>query len=86
MLVFFTGALAPIPNGILGVLSKVLPLTLGITSLRSLLIDRATIVTLWQDGLLVGLLINTAIYIGLGFVFFNWGQRRARELGVLAHY
>jgi ABC-2 type transport system permease protein len=86
MLVFFTGALAPIPNGILGTLSNILPLTLGITSLRSILIDGATLAVLWQNGMLAGLLLNTAIYIGLGLVFFNWGQRRARELGVLAHY
>jgi ABC-2 type transport system permease protein len=86
MLVFFTGALAPIHNAYLGALSKTLPLTWGIASLRAILMDGATITVLWQNGLLAGLLINTAFYITLGIVFFTWGQRRARELGVLAHY
>jgi ABC-2 type transport system permease protein len=86
MLVFFTGALAPIHNAYLGALSKTLPLTWGIASLRAILMDGATITVLWQTGLLAGLLINTSFYITLGIVFFTWGQRRARELGVLAHY
>jgi hypothetical protein len=86
MLVFFTGALAPIQNIYLDALSKTLPLTWGIASLRAILIDRATIAMLWQNGMLAGLLINTAFYITLGIVLFAWGQRRARELGVLAHY
>jgi hypothetical protein len=38
MLVFFSGALAPIQNPFLGVVSKTLPLTWGITSLRAITI------------------------------------------------
>ncbi len=86
MLVFFTGALAPIQNIFLDVLSKALPLTWGIASLRAIMIDGVTIAMLWQNGMLAGLLINTALYMTLGITFFTWGQRRARELGVLAHY
>lgn len=86
MLVFFTGALAPIQNPYLGAISKVLPLTWGISGLRAVVIEGVTITKLWQKGMLAGLLINVAIYIVLGIVLFTWGQRRARELGVLAHY
>jgi ABC-2 type transport system permease protein len=86
MLVFFTGALAPIQNIYLDAISKALPLTWGITGLRAILIDGATLAILWQNGMLSGLLINTAFYLSLGVVVFAWGQRRARELGVLAHY
>jgi ABC-2 type transport system permease protein len=86
MLVFFTGALAPIQNIYFGTFSKMLPLTWGITSLRAVMIDGATTAILWQNGMLFGLLINTAFYVALGAVLFGWGQRRARELGVLAHY
>jgi ABC-2 type transport system permease protein len=86
MLVFFTGALAPIQNPLLGAFSKLLPLTLGITCLREIIIDGGTAVDLWQNGLLPGLLINTAFYLLLGVILFTWGQRRARQLGVLAHY
>lgn len=86
MLVFFTGALAPIHNAVLDALSKTLPLTWGIASLRAIMIDGATMAMRWQNGMLAGLLVNTAFYISLGMALFTWGQRRARELGVLAHY
>jgi ABC-2 type transport system permease protein len=86
MLVFFTGALAPIENIYLDALSKTLPLTWGIICLRELIINKTTITTLWQNGILIGLLINTAFYLSIGVIFFTWGQRKARELGVLAHY
>jgi ABC-2 type transport system permease protein len=86
MLVFFTGALAPIQNTYLDALSKLLPLTWGIAGLRAIMIEGASMATIWQNGILIGLLINTAFYITLGIVLFTWGQRRARELGVLAHY
>jgi hypothetical protein len=86
MLVFFTGALAPIQNTYLDAFSKLLPLTWGIAGLRAIMIDGASMTTLWQNGLLIALLINTAFYVTLGIVLFTWGQRRARELGVLAHY
>ncbi len=86
MLVFFTGALAPIYNPLLAAVSKLLPLTLGISCLRGIFIEGATAADLWQSGLLPGLLINTAFYVATGAILFTWGQRRARELGVLAHY
>ena len=86
MLVFFTGALAPIQNVYLNTISKALPLTWGIDCLRAIYITGATATTLWQDGLLPGLLVNTAFYVILGSVLFAWGQRQARRLGVLAHY
>lgn len=86
MLVFFTGALAPITNPLLSAFSKLLPLTLGITCLRQIIIEGATAADLWQSGSLPGLLVNTAFYLILGVALFTWGGRRARQLGVLAHY
>jgi ABC-2 type transport system permease protein len=86
MLVFFTGALAPIEHFLLGPISKVLPLTWGITNLRAIIIDEATMTILWENGSLFGLLANTAIYVAIGAVAFTWGQQQARKLGVLGHY
>jgi ABC-2 type transport system permease protein len=85
-LVFFTGALAPIYHPVLSIVSKVLPLTWGIDSLRAIFLGNADLASLWQQGLLVGLLINTAVYVTLGVLLFTWGEQRARMLGVLAHY
>jgi hypothetical protein len=73
-------------NIYLDALSKTLPLTWGIICLRELIINKATITTLWQNGILIGLLINTALYLFIGVILFTWGQHEARELGVLAHY
>ena len=86
MLVFFTGALAPITHPLLAEFAKLLPLTWGISALRASLLDDAGSAELWQRGLWQGLLINTVVYLTLGVVFFTWGERRARQQGVLAHY
>ena len=86
MLVFFTGALAPITNSLLGGFAKLLPLTWGISAIRASLIDGATSTDLWQNGLWLGLLVNTSVYLILGVFIFSWSQHRARQQGVLAHY
>ena len=85
MLVFFSGALAPLP-GVLGIFSRVLPLSWGIAALRAALVNGDTLRDLWQNGLLPGLLLNTLVYLALGVALFTWGERRARRLGVLGHY
>ncbi len=86
MLVFFSGALAPINNPLLGAISRLLPLTWGITALRAVFMDGLNVFDLWQNGVLIELLINTVFYMTMGTVLFTWGQRRVRELGALAHY
>jgi hypothetical protein len=53
MRVFFTGALAPIYNPVLAPISRLLPLTLGIESLRAIYLNGADFASLWQSGLLL---------------------------------
>jgi ABC-2 type transport system permease protein len=86
MLVFFTGALAPIQSPILGTIAKLLPLTWGIDALRAIFIDGADVIALWHSGILIGLLLNTLFYMSIGTVVFSLGQKQARTLGVMAHY
>lgn len=86
MLVFFSGALAPMPDGPLTWISRLLPLSWGVSALRSALITGSSITDLWQTGLLPGLLLNTLVYIAVGTALFVWGERQARFLGVLGHY
>lgn len=86
MLVFFTGALAPIyPSG-LAAFARLLPLTLGIESLRAIFLDRADLMVLEQRGLLPALLAHTLIYLIVGALVFRWGERQARRAGLLAQY
>jgi ABC-2 type transport system permease protein len=86
MLVFFTGALAPLTRPGLVLVSRALPLTWGITALRAIVLEGATAAVLWQRGELTGLLLNTAFYTVLGAALFAWGQKRARILGTLGHH
>jgi len=86
MLVFFTGALAPMTHPVLAGVARALPLGWGITCLRALVVEGATAASLWRSGDLLGLLLNTACYVALGAALFAWGERRARTLGVLGHY
>ena len=86
MLVFFTGALVPLPGALLGLLSRLLPLSWGIAALRWSFENGPDAAELWRNGLLPGLLLNTAVYLALGLILFTWGERRARQLGVLGHY
>jgi ABC-2 type transport system permease protein len=85
LLVFFTGALAP-QAGLFGSFTHLLPLSLGIDALRGNLVDGLSFGDLWTNGLLPGLLVNTIAYLVLGVILFNWGERKARLLGVLGHY
>ncbi len=86
MLVFFSGALVPLPGAIFSGFSHLLPLSYGITALRMNIVDGMSAADLWQNGMMLGLLINTLVYLVLGIFFFVWGERRARTLGVLSHY
>jgi ABC-2 type transport system permease protein len=85
-LVFFSGALAPPIRPVLVLVSRVLPIGWGIAALRAVVLDGASVTTLWQRGLLPGLLLNTMIYVTLGALAFAWGQKKARAQGTLAHY
>jgi ABC-2 type transport system permease protein len=86
MLVFFTGALAPLTRPGLVLISKALPLTWGISALREIIVEGTVATTLWQGGELIGLVVNTIVYMILGIVLFTWGHRKARALGTLGHY
>jgi len=86
MLVFFSGALAPMNPPALAFIAKILPLGLGIENLRQIYLNNASASTLWKNGLLLELLINTLAYMVIGLVIFTWGERCARRQGTLAHY
>lgn len=86
MLVFFSGALAPITGPVFGTISRLLPLSWGIEAMRAILLEGATFGVLFDNGLLLGLLVNTGFYLLVGEVLYLRGEKRARELGVLGQY
>ncbi len=86
-LLFLTGALAPLDNvSQLDILSRMLPLTIGIKLTRQLVVEGMSMATVWQHPDLYWLLLNTLFYGLVGWLVMGWGQRLAQRDGSLAHY
>jgi ABC-2 type transport system permease protein len=83
-----TGALIPLNE--LGwaydVLVWAIPTTWGIDVLRSVMLGSATWNSLWLNGTLLGMLVQSIGFLVAGSLVFNWGFRRAQEQGSLASY
>ena len=87
-MIFLTGSLVGIESlgWIYQILHIALPLTWGISIMRSTLTQGANLVLLWQNGELVGLVIHSLVYLSIGLIVFAFGNRWARVKGTLAHY
>ncbi len=88
LMIFMTGALVGLESlgWVYQVLKFALPLTWGISLMRSTLADGENLVSLWQSGQLVGLGLHAVAYLAVGLVVFAVGFWRARAKGTLAHY
>jgi len=88
LMIFLTGALVGMEK--LGILLKILrftfPLTWGISLMRSTLTEGVTLLSLYQSGELIGLLLHSVLYLVVGLIIFAWGYRTSRLKGTLAHY
>ena len=86
--VLFTGALVPLNSlgSLFQVLKYTLPTTWGIDALRHVMIEGASWITLWHDGVWVGLGVQTAVFLLFGCILFNWGFQRALRQGSLGTY
>lgn len=87
ILLFLTGALAPLDNvPALYALSRFLPLSAGVDVLREMLVQRETMLSVVAAPAFSQLLLNSAIYLAIGLLVFNWAHKRALADGSLAHY
>lgn len=87
ILLFLTGALTPLDGiPILYLLSRLLPLSIGIDLLRDLLVEGAPLYEILTSWPFVALLINTIIYLGAGLLVLRWAYQKALDDGSLAHY
>ena len=87
VLLFLTGAVAPLVGlPVLYVISRFLPLSIGIDLLRDLLIDGVPFTNILTSGPFVALLINSGLYLGAGLLTLHWSRRKALDDGSLAHY
>lgn len=87
VLLFLTGAITPLDNApLLRSVTNVLPLTIGIRLLREIAADNLTLSDLGRHVDFYWLLLNTIGYSVVGWMILEWGQRKARQQGSLAHY
>jgi ABC-2 type transport system permease protein len=88
VLVFLTGALVPVsffPDW-LEFLSHLLPSTQGIIVLRHVVIDGQSLMSAWQDGSLILLVLNSSVYFFGGWLFFLWCEHLAKTQATLGQY
>jgi ABC-2 type transport system permease protein len=88
LLLFLTGSLLPVTSfpGWLAVIARTLPITEGIEVLREVVLQGQSLSSTWANGNLSGLLLNSAVYLVVGWLVFKWGERVARKEGTLSHY
>ncbi len=86
-LLFLTGAMAPL-QGISGLyeVSRFLPLSIGIDLMRGMMVNGQQWEQVWRSPAFIALLLNSGVYLGVGWWVLQWAQRQARRVGSLAHY
>jgi ABC-2 type transport system permease protein len=88
LLLFLTGSLLPISNfpGWLAAIARTLPITQGIDVLRQILLSGQSLPSTWANGSLLWLIVNSTVYLSIGWLIFKWGERVAKQQGSLSHY
>jgi ABC-2 type transport system permease protein len=88
VLLFLNGALLPVallPPAV-ETFALALPSTWGIIALRAAMFEGATLATLWQNGVLPNLLLNTLVYFVGGLLIYQLCENYARARGLLGQY
>jgi ABC-2 type transport system permease protein len=87
ILLFLTGALSPLHDiPVLYMLSRFLPIAIGVDLMRELLVHGAPIQAVVLQPAFAALLLNSAIYLAAGCFVMNWARARVLAQGSLAHY
>lgn len=87
-LLFLTGSLLPINHfpPWLAFIARTLPITQGIDVLRNVLLNGQSLVTTWDNQSLLWLIVNSSVYLIIGWVIFKYSERVAKQQGSLSHY
>ena len=88
VLLFLNGALLPVHHfpPWLETVAVFLPTTQGIIVLRKVVVDGMSLTAVWQDGSMVFLAVQSAVFLLVGWVLFNVGERIAKQRGTLGQY
>ena len=88
LMIFLTGALVGLEKlgWVYQVLRLALPLTWGISLMRDVIANTASLGALVVSRELVGLSLHALFYLGTGLIVFSLGYRLAKSKGSLGHY
>jgi len=88
VLVFLNGTLLPVEAMPiwLAAIARTMPSTQGIIVLRKILLDGRSLTSTWQDRSLIWLLVNSCIYLAVGWIVFASCERVAKQRGSLGQY
>lgn len=88
LLLIVTGIIVPISNLPLVVqyISKFLPLTFGIETIRFLSVGQTTFWEIIKNGMFLKLIIHSLASLSLGVIIFYYADERARKKGVVKRY
>lgn len=88
MLLFLNGSFLTVERmpGWLENAARSLPTTQGIDVLRSVVLDDLRLAEVWQDGSLIWLTVQSALFLLVGWTVFLWSERVARTRGLLGQY
>lgn len=87
-LLFLTGSLLPIAHfpPWLALIARTLPITDGIDVLRQVLLNKESLLDVWGNQSLIWLIVNSAIYLAIGWIIFKYSERVAKMQGSLSQY
>lgn len=88
ILLFLNGAILPIEKMpyIVQLISKTLPTTQGIELMRAIAFGNQNFATIATNGSLLLLIVNTSIYLVLGWLTLSYCERYAQQQGIIGQY
>ncbi len=88
VLLFLTGSLLPITHfpPWLHAFAETLPITQGIAIIRNVVLDGQPLATTWMNGSMLWLMLNSAMYLCIGWCTYVICERHARMKGSLGQY
>ncbi len=88
VLLFLTGSLLPIDHfpGWLFIFAQFLPITQGIALVRNVVLNGQSLGAAWNNGSLFWLMVNSSVYLVLGWLTYLVCERKAKLKGSLGQY
>ncbi|MEO7021092.1 MAG: ABC transporter permease [Ktedonobacteraceae bacterium] len=88
VLLFLTGSLLPINHfpQWLYLFAQTLPITQGIFVMRNVVLQHQSLLTAWNNGSMIWLIVNSSVYLAIGCFAYGICERHAKMQGSLGQY